>query len=201
MKNKQGLEFSIGMIVTIIIAIVVFILAISFIFKWFGKAETLKAEIDRQTEEQILTVLRQGTSLIAVPLNIKTARKGEAVTFGIGVRNVLERREFSGSVSFSGAYYPDGRQIDVDETFLEQEWLGAFNIIPTFTLSKNEQKIIPLLVKVGMIKPGKPAVKGDYVFNVCIFPSPEHLPCDPGDPSVMGQVYTNKVYQIVVKVE
>ena len=201
MRNKKGIEFSVGMIVMIIIAIVIFIISISFLFKWFGEAEVLKAEIDRQTEEQIKTALRQGTSLVAIPINIKSAGLGDKVSFGIGVRNIVDEQIFSGRIAFSGAYRPDGRDISVDRTVVEEEWLGAFAEMPSFTLEKNEMEIIPILIIPGKIEETKLATKGDYVFNVCIYK--KGTPRESCDPSVMQDpdLYTGKIYQVTVRIE
>jgi hypothetical protein len=202
--NRKGLELSVNMIVMLIITILIFILAITMTYRWFRGAEVLKAEIDRQTEEQITVALRQGTSLIAIPLNLKTTKRGKAVTFGMGVRNVGAEKDFSAQISFSEAYNPDGTLISTNRDHVNREWLGRFATIDPFRLRKNEQKIIGLVVRPMEIAPGKPAPKGDYVFNICVYETPQPAqPCDLGQfKTVQGQgYYTNKMYQVTVRVD
>ena len=201
MKNKKGIEFSVGMIVMIIIAIVIFIISISFLFKWFGEAEVLKAEIDRQTEEQIKTALRQGTSLVAIPINIQSAGLRDKVSFGVGVRNIVDEQIFSGRIAFSGAYTPDGRDITVDRAVVEEDWLGAFAEMPSFTLKKNEMQIIPVLIIPGKIEETKLATKGDYVFNVCIYKKETPGSCTVSEIAQDPDLYTGKIYQVTVRIE
>jgi len=207
-KGKKGIAMSIGMIVTLILSIVIFITAVYLLFEWFGEAEELKAEIDRQTSEQIQRALKIGNKLVAIPVSIKQAKRGGSVTFGIGVRNVQSTKDFSMAVGFSGAYDPGGQLIYVDEDFVEEKWLGQFKTTNTFTLKKNEQKLLPQLIKVDTnIAPGKPTTKGDYTFNVCIYDTPLRADGSLQYACSVGQYgrtpdafYTGKLYQVVVKV-
>lgn len=199
--NQKGLELSVTMIVLLIISVLIFILAISFLWNWYGKAETLKAEIDRQSEEQILSALRQGNSLVSVPINVKQTQRGDSVVFGVGVRNVAADNMFSGAISFADAYLPDGsRNPDVDRDFIDENWLGNFNIINDFSLKRNEMKVLPLLVKAGnQVTPSKGTPLGDYVFDVCIFSGDNLGYCDN---SLLGSdnLYSNRIYQLTVRV-
>ncbi|HLF54128.1 MAG TPA: hypothetical protein VI612_00215 [Candidatus Nanoarchaeia archaeon] len=205
--HKKGLEMSIGLIVVLILSVLIFSLSLYMVFNWFGKAEVLKAEIDKQTQEQIKAVLASGNTLVAIPIPIQQAKRGGSVNFGIGVRNVAEARDFSGAISFSGAYTPDGRSISVNEEYLPKNWLGNFNVIQTFSLKKNEQKLIPILIKVHTnVAEGVATPKGDYVFNVCLYPAPLKSDGSPPAECTIGQYqhsadlfYTGKIYQVTVR--
>ncbi len=199
MKNKKGFEVSITVIVLLILSILIFILAVGLVVKWFGKAENLKAELDRQTEQQILSALRQSNSLVAIPLNIHEVERSETSIFGIGIRNVGSPKAFSGLIRFSGAYNPDGSIISTaDPDYIEAHWLGNFRNITTFHLSKNQQKVIPVAVKVDThMAENQITLKGDYVFNVCIFDSPSPGICSLNN---LGAVFTNRIYQFTVRV-
>jgi len=194
--NKKGLTFSIGFMVMLIMAILIFSMSLFLLFQWFGEAEELEAAIDKQTREQILSALKTGTSLVAIPFSIQPTSRGKPVNFGIGVRNIKEQRKFSTSVSFSGAYDPGGQEIIVDEDFIKEHWLGRFAKSGTFTLRRNEQQIMPLLIRAHTSIGTGTTRKGDYVFNVCVF---EGTPAD----CTLGQinnVYTRKIYQVTVRV-
>ena len=194
--NKKGLTFSIGFVVMLIMSILIFSMSLYLLFQWFGEAEELEAAIDKQTREQILSALKTGTSLVAIPFSIQETSRGNPVNFGVGVRNIKEQRKFSVSISFSGAYDPSGQEIIVDESHIEEKWLGQFARSQAFTLRRNEQQIMPLLIKADTSIGTGTTQKGDYVFNVCVF---EGAPAD----CTLGQinnVYTRKIYQVTVRV-
>jgi len=210
--NKRGLELSVGMIVLLILSILIFSLSIYFLFKWFSGAEQLKAEIDRQTQEQIISALKTGNQLVAIPIAIEQVKRGNPATFGVGVRNIEQQKAFSAAVSFSGAYYPDGKEIckygEACAYYIEEKWLGNFKSIETFTLRKNEEKLLPLMIKADLnMDTGKPTPKGDYTFNVCIYPERLRIDGTPPADCSAGQFklnpaafYTGKIYQVTVKV-
>ncbi len=208
MMNKKAFEMSVGLIVVLILSILIFSLSLYFVFKWFAQAEQLKAEIDRQTQEQIITALKTGTQLVAIPISIQEAKRGTSTTFGIGVRNLDSEKPFSMATSFSGAYTPDGKTIPVDETYIGNNWLGSFATIPTFAIKKNDQKVIPILIRVPTnIAPSVVTQKGDYAFNVCVYDRQLRSDGSPPAPCTIGQFqtssqefYTGKIYQITVRV-
>jgi len=194
--NKKGLTFSIGFLVMLIMSILIFSLSLYMLFQWFGEAGELEAAIDKQTREQILSALKTGTSLVVIPFSIQETSRGKSVNFGVGIRNLKETRKFSTSTSFSGAYDPGGQEIIVDEGYIEERWLGRFAKSGTFSLKRNEQQIMPLLIKADTnIGPGTTR-KGDYVFNVCVFEG-EPRDCTLGQ---INNVYTRKIYQVTVRV-
>lgn len=208
MMNKRGFEMSVGLIVILILSVLIFSLSLVFIFKWFGSAEELKAEIDKQTKEQILTALKTGSQLVVVPMAIQNAERGKSAVFGIGIRNIAAEKKFSISVGFSGAYLPDGRELGVDESWIKQKWIGSFGVSNVGLVRKNEQVVFPFLVKVDLsIAPGISTPKGDYVFNVCVYDAPltayneAPAPCDIGQFRINSEAfYTGKIYQVTVKV-
>jgi len=196
MNNKKGLTFSIGFVVMLIMAILIFSLSLYMLFQWFGEAEELEAAIDKQTREQILSALKTGTSLVAIPFSIQETSRGSAVNFGVGIRNIQDQKQFATSISFSGAYDPSGREIIVDEGYVEERWLGQFAQSAPFTLKRNEQQIMPLLIKADTSIGTGTTQKGDYVFNVCVFEG-NPAPCSLGQ---INNVYTRKIYQVTVRV-
>lgn len=192
------MELSMTVIVLLIISVIIFILAIGMITNWFGKAEKLKGELDRQTEEQILSALRQGNNLVAIPISIKAAKRGDGVNFGAGVKNIGPNRQFSMSLGFSGAYSPEGREYNnVDKVYVEENWLGAFKDVPPFELSRNQVKPVPIVIMAANeVAQGITTPKGDYVFNVCVWQGPSQ-DCDV---SMLDQVYSKRIYQVTLRV-
>ncbi len=207
MMHKRGFEMSIGLIVLLILSIIIFSFSIYLLFKWFGSAEELKAEIDKSTHDQIINALKSGNQLVAIPLAIQDVKRGNFVTFGVGVRNVVSEKQFSMSTTFSGAYLPNGNVIcragESCATYIEEHWLGSFATTPTFSLKKNEEKIIKLLVKSDLnVDTSIMTSKGDYTFNVCVYETPMPSgPCNAGQfRNNPGVFYTGKIYQVTVKV-
>jgi hypothetical protein len=206
--NKKAMEMSVGLIVVLILSILIFSLSLYFIFKWFGQAEELKAEIDKQTREQILTALKSGNQLVAIPISIIESKKGNPANFGVGVRNIAAEGPFSMAVTYSGAYTPDGKPISVDRSYIDAKWLGNFAIVDTFTLRKNEEKLVAVLVKADInIAPGITTPKGDYIFNLCVYnksldnSGKPPARCDKEQFQLSADVfYTKKIYQLVVRV-
>lgn len=208
MMNKKAFEMSVGMIVIIILSVLIFSMSLYFVFKWFGSAEELKAEIDKQTKEQIMSALQSGNQLVAIPIAVQEAKRGTSANFGIGVRNIGAEKDFSLALSFSGAYQPDGKPIDCNPEYMAQNWLGAFSASNLGKLKKNEQKVFPFLIKADLnIASGRPAPKGDYIFNVCVYDVPlsvnneAPVPCDIENFKYSSAVfYTSKIYQVTVKI-
>jgi hypothetical protein len=212
MMHKRGFEFSVGIIVLLILSILIFSLSLYFLFKWFGSAQELKAEIDKQTHEQIITALKSGNQLVAIPLAIAQTTRGSPVTFGVGIRNIAAEKQFSMAATFSGAYLPNGNAIctssDSCAAYIEEHWLGNFATTPTFNLKKNEEKVLPVLVKSDLnVDSGRTTPKGDYTFNVCVYDAPLRSDNTPPAPCTAGQFrnnpaafYTQKIYQVTVKV-
>ncbi|MBI4146719.1 hypothetical protein HY489_05275 [Candidatus Woesearchaeota archaeon] len=201
LPSKKGIEFSIGMVVALIIGVLVFILSVNLLFKWFGSAQELEQEIDRQTQEQILQTLKSGNQLVVIPFTVVDAKRGAMAKFALGVRNIGAQARFGAILSFDEAYAPDGSVISQKNAqFVEQRWLGNFKSVPPFTLKKNQQEVRPLLIRADVnAGQGIPTQKGDYVFNVCVYKDEGQSPpeCKPEN---RKQFYTEKVYQATVRV-
>ncbi len=205
--NKRAMEMSVGLIVIIILSIVIFSLSIYFTFKWFGEAETLKAEIDKQTQEQITDALKTGNKLVAIPLAIQEVKRGKSANFGVGIRNIGVDRQFSFAVAFSGAYTPDGKEIPVSVDYINSNWLGAFSAMNVGNVRRNEQKIMPFLIRADLNTGAGTTSKGDYIFNVCVYPAPldynlrSPVECSVGQFNAGSDLfYTGKIYQVTLKV-
>lgn len=198
MTNKKGMEVAIGMIVLIILAVIVFIFALTIVFKIFGGAEEIKTQIDIKTKSQIEAAMQRTNDLISIPFNIKQVKAGDDETFGMGVKNIHETGDFSAVISFDNAYYPDGAEIqEIEKMFIEENWLGNFKYVPTFKLKKHEYKIIPITLIADTNIPGG-IQKGDYVFNICVFEnSQEEIDCSIAN---KDQTYTEKIYQVIARV-
>ncbi len=177
MKNKKGMELSLTVIVLIILSIIIFMGGIALVWKFFAGAEELKAGIELKTKEQIEALLRQGTDLVAIPVNTKILPIGKEAMFGLGVRSTLQgKHDFFVQLAFDGIYTKRGKTlpgIAVDPSLaahIEQVWLGGFKEQGPIAIEHNAFEVIPLRVRAGRtINEGLPTPKGAIVvFNVCV---------------------------------
>jgi len=200
--NKRGIEFAISTVVMIIIGIIIFILSVSMVFKWFGSATQLQGEIDKQTQDQLMQSLRSGNQLVIIPFSIQDVKRGAFATFAIGVRNIGETKQFTIITTFDDAYTPDGRAISSkNAAYIEQKWLGNFHIMPPFSLKKAAQDIRPLPIKIDVSSaPSIQTPVGDYVFNVCVWASDTGGTPPDCKPENRKLFYTEKVYQVTARV-
>ncbi|PIN76239.1 hypothetical protein COV18_00370 [Candidatus Woesearchaeota archaeon CG10_big_fil_rev_8_21_14_0_10_37_12] len=207
-RSKKGFEISISMIVMLILGIILFTLSLYYLTNWFGEAEELQAVLDKQTEDQIINSLRIGNKLVAIPISVQTVTKGKRVSFGLGIRNVGDPRQFSVGIVFSKAYTPDGQTIEADEQFIQDNWLGRFTAMRGGMIMRNQQQVIPIGIRAyPNIGSGKATTNGDYTFNVCVYDTsltannevPHPCPRTP-DEFNPAEVYTGKVYQVTVRV-
>jgi hypothetical protein len=197
--NKRGLELSLTVIVLIILTIIIFIGGVALVWKFFAGAEEIKAGIELQTKQQIEALLREGTALVAIPVNTKQVRLGKETTFGLGIRNIQETQGFFVRMDFAGIYDQKGRaaQVGYDTAYIEQHWLGGFQEQGPFSIGRNKYEIIPLRVRVATaISEGQPTPKGMLVvFNVCVFAGNPGGECEVGNPGVY-----DKIHQVFVNV-
>ncbi len=197
--NKKGFEFSVGVIVILIISIIIFSVSVYLLFKWFGEVDVVSGEIDRQTRQQIATALQTGNTLVSIPFPVQVVKRGQSAVFGVGIRNPGPANEFSMSVSFSNAYTPDGKIMPVDSFYVDG-WLGSFAQTSPFLIDRNSNTVKPLLIKTGAISSGKFAVSGDYVFNVCVFHR-DSVPCSIASyRAAPNDFYSNRMYQVTVRI-
>jgi len=203
--NKKGFELSASFIVILILVIVVFIGSIYFVKMFFFKAEELKAEIERSTQEQIEILLREG-SLVALPVNVRNADAGQTVTFGLGVRNIDSTKGFQVVVNFNKAINDLG-EVVVDESY--SEYINGNWVLydsSEFFLDANELRVVPIAVRPGYyVSEDESVVPGTYLFNVCVFSDSgvvSEIDCsvDAFRNSDKSKYYTKKMYSLMVRV-
>lgn len=195
--NKRGMEFSVGFLVSLIIAIFIFSLSLYFIFNWFSEAEELKGDIDRQTQERIMSTLQSSNQQVGIPISVAEVKRGDTAIFGLGIRNIGIEEEFSASMSFAAAYDEEGNQLSTDSQYITANWLGQLSTISPFTLKKNEMQVIPILIRASaQMAQGTSTQKGDYVFNVCVWQGNPKI-CELSNKE---NTFTKKIHQATVRV-
>lgn len=205
--NKRGFELSASFIVTLILVIVIFIGSIYFVQKFFFKAEEMKTEIERSTQEQIESLLQAG-SLVAIPINTKEIKAGGSGVFGLGVRNIGDTKGFRVVVSFNKAINELG-EVLFDESYadyINDKWLLYDS--SEFFLDSNKLKTIPIAVSPDYrVGESEDTVSGTYLFNVCVFvdtgvSSESDCSVDAFKYSPdKAKYYTKKMYSLMVNVK
>ncbi len=203
MRGKKAFELSMTFLVILILTIVIFTGSIYFTKKFFSTAEEMRGEISRQTEADIEALLYQEGTLIALPVFKKTVKRGRQTTFGIGVRNILERTEnFYVLVSFSKGFNLNEEIITgTDTTFINEKWL-LYRQGP-YSIPNNKLEMIPILTLGNMnMAEGVTTEKGIYSFNVCVIwgTIPTGFDCSNPPRPLPPDIYGGKIYKIYLEV-
>jgi hypothetical protein len=191
--DKKGLELSLTVLVTIIISVLIFIGGIAMVWKFFAGAEEIKGGIEQQTQSQIEALLRQGTEIVAIPVNTKIVQIGKEATFGLGIRNIGEDQGFYIVINFAGIYDKAGKTLGMgSKEFIEQNWLGSFKKQETSVIQRNKYEIYPLRIRTAAsVEEGVSTPRNSVVvFNVCVMQGgdPGDSPCEPKNPAVYDRV-------------
>jgi len=199
---KRGFQLSIGMMVILIITLIIFIGSIYFIRQFYTATEEFRKDIDENTESQLRALIRDG-SIVAVPINKATLKRGSGESFWIGIQNILkEQRDFGVKVQFTGAF--DQEEIPIDEVvdqYIDENWV-IYSSGP-HTIQNNEFESVLVGIVVGETVDGNfKTPDGIYSFNVCVWDWTTHGSdidiCDRGS----DQLYPpNKVFKIFVEVD
>ncbi len=173
--NRRGFEISATMLVVLILSVVIFAGGLYMVKQYFTFASKVQGQIDADTQRQINAKLIQGTEPVIIPINKKTARGGEAITFGLGVLNTLgSMHTFGMDVKFAGAYLRDSEQPITGDSTPENDYINNNWIMSeyeNFELGPNARKVIPVTIRVDnrMNAQGTTKAGTIYVFNVCVY--------------------------------
>ena len=156
--DKRGVQLALNTLVVIILSITILALGAVFLFSFAGETESLSAELDSQTNQQIESLLTQGQK-VAIPLNTKATEPGGQAVFGYGIINVLPQgAEFTRQISFSKAIDVQNNEISVNAN----DWVRFSN--DPIQLANQDSFSDSILVVVP-----KDAAKGTYIYNLEIF--------------------------------
>ncbi|MCB9359241.1 hypothetical protein H6503_04880 [Candidatus Woesearchaeota archaeon] len=103
--RKSSIQLSMNFLVMLIIAIVIFILSLSFLAHFFLAASELKLKLDSQTKSQIESLLA-GNARVAIPLDTKIVKPGEPAIFGVGIKNTIPDTYFKVQFLTDGKFIP-----------------------------------------------------------------------------------------------
>jgi len=214
--NKKAMELSVTVIILLIISIIIFGFGIYMLKQIFFGANEIQASLEQQAQAQIEQMLKEENALVAVPFGTKTARRGESVVFGVGVRNTGDTmNKYTIVTAFDNAVTPDGSSYIVkcgedDCSYVNTNWLGAFAVQPYISLQPKSFQALSTLVKAGnKINDAQQTPAGNYQFLVCVFETPpEQEPFVTTDDCTLdnfknnpSHFYSSKVYPITVTIK
>ncbi len=161
--KKASLDLSVGFLVRLIMAIVVFGFGILIVRNIFSSAESgdLTRNIDVEVEEQIRLLMDSGESILVFPEEIRTSRN-KVASFGLGVLNKLE---MPGVTKFSikvecYRFIPHGGVSEESCPELSETW--TFSDYPEMEVRNNDEGTVAIPVLAS------DASKGTYVYNVIV---------------------------------
>lgn len=169
MVKKGAIQLSVNFVVTLILAIVVLLLGVSFVKYFFIEASVTSENLDRQTIDQLENLMAAGKQ-VAIPFSAKTIRSGSVGVFALGILNNLgETKTFQIDVSFSKAYDNDNEEIIPSSD--PDEW-----VVPKTrqeSIGNNKDRKFPIAIKAP-----KETLKGTYIFNVQVsyLEGPDNVP-------------------------
>jgi len=87
-RNKRGIELSVNFLVTIVIAITIFLFGIRFIYNLASEATSLASLTTDELDARIGDLLCESTDRICIGIDKKVIAKGEYGVFGVKIVNV-----------------------------------------------------------------------------------------------------------------
>ena len=161
-RKKASLELSVSFLVKLILAVVVFgfgLIIVRNLLSTLGSGE-LTRDIDAELENQIKSMMIDGGRVLVFPQDLET-RRNRAVSFGLGVFNVLNRPQ---ATTFNVEVYcykftPRNTNQLLDCPYGHQDW--TFDEYETLNLRNEEKGTINIAVR-----PRDNVEQGVYTYNV-----------------------------------
>tara|TARA_B100001971_G_C18202812_1_gene545691 strand:- start:69 stop:626 length:558 start_codon:yes stop_codon:yes gene_type:complete len=184
MNNKRAMQLSINFLVVIILGIAMLVMGVVFVRKMFTGASDIKANLDKQTEEELENLMTSGER-VAIPYTKKEVRAGKTVIFGLGILNVLgEDSNFVIDIECGGTV-PDTLSCmpvnDIVHPFM----------INDLSVENNDQHKMPIAIKA-------PSDKGTYIIDIRIC---NYIAGDPVPTCTTSvEYYDGSLHKIYVKV-
>jgi len=188
MKSKKGLELTINFLVIIIISLVMLGLAGIFFKKFFTGASQVQADYDKQTEEELKSLLVQGKK-VAIPFTRKEVQGGQHAVFGLGVLNVLGHyEEFEVLVECTKFIDYEGFDSNCNLEYEDPQ------VDSPLKLDNNQHAMTSILILTD-----KEDESGTYIFNVCVCEGDCNPPfdCD----SDINNLYDDHIHKLYLKVK
>ena len=181
--NKKGIELSANFLVTIILAITIFVFGNMFARNLLGGSEDITKMTEEDLDAKMDELMCPGDERVCFGVRSKSADRGELLIFGVRVLNILdESKEFTVEVDATGAILKGESEITPIPNLDIFKSVGPLAVLPrsrTELIEPNEDK------KFGVgIQPAKNAPPGKYILDV-------YVRCPECDTEIYG---SNKFY-------
>jgi hypothetical protein len=161
-KRKRGIELSINFIVTIIIALALFIFGLRFIYNLASEAKELESLTTSELDKKIGSLLCESTDRVCIGIDKKVIPRGEFGVFGMKIINILEDQDFDILISRAN---PQGYTHNNDPISNTNPSLDFKPESRTVRLNRNDEKEIGIGIGVP-----RDAVSGTYIFDIRVEP-------------------------------
>jgi|TARA_Y100000310_G_C20683191_1_gene817341 hypothetical protein len=156
---KKAVQLSLNFLVTIIIAIAIFVFGVRFISDLAVETSKLESFTTEQLDKRTQNLVCDQTEKVCIPITKKTIQKGNFDVFGIRITNILDTTEFDINVKVSKLITKGNDEI-TDATVLDKIKLKHRQKV---IVEKNNEENIGLGIGVA-----KNAFSGTYILDVKI---------------------------------
>lgn len=156
---KKGIELSMNFLVTIIIALTIFMFGVRFIYTLASEAVELESLTTDQLDIRIGELLCESTDRVCIGIDKKIIRKGKFDVFGIKIINIQDSKTFDITITPTG-FTKDNEPVS---TVGLDKITVKYN--PDVFIDRNEEKSIGVGVEVA-----KDARQGTYILDVSVQP-------------------------------
>jgi len=158
--RKKGMELSLNFLVTIIIAITIFIFGLRFVYTLVSNATDLEETSIESLDIQIGSLLCGSGDRVCIPVDKKIIQKGKFDVFGVKIVNIYDARDFEINVerpSPSG-YTKSNQAIESDKLIWKPKTRSVF-------IERNKEAEVGIGVEVP-----KSTASGTYIFDIKVLP-------------------------------
>lgn len=152
---KKGIELSLNFLVTIIIALTIFMFGLRFIYNLASEATELESMTIDELDNKIGQLLCEGTDRVCIGIDKKTIQKGKFDVFGIKVTNINPESNFEMLISPAGYIKDNGPIMPVEPGKLKIKYRQDFFI------ERNGEESLGVGIEVT-----KGAESGTYILDV-----------------------------------
>ena len=158
--NKKGIEMSISFLVTIIIAITIFIFGIRFIYNLSGEATELEGLTTEQLDQRIGELLCESSERVCIGIDKRKITRGKFDVFGVKITNIKEGRNFEININPASPAGYSRNNDPISTSGIKMKYSGD-NVF----IKRNDEENIGIGVEVPA-----DTLAGTYIFNVKVQP-------------------------------
>src|SRR3989338_1939407 len=153
--QKKGIELSLTFMVVVIIAIVLFVFGVNFVYKIVNQTNEIDKINTDELDKKFAQLSCESSDKVCVGIIRKIIPRGSFDTFGLKIINIGNATDFLVEVKASKAFDKQEKEIANNINF-------KYNNNP-MNIEKNEEKSLGIALEVP-----KDAVFGTYIFDIIV---------------------------------